>query len=228
MKKEIIVKTLIPLFFGSLIYILFRSSSLNMFAWFDLLGINHFIDFLRQQLLHVKLWKWIIYSLPNGLWLFSFINLFLIIWERQICKFSLIWLIIPPTLGIGSEILQYFGLIHGTFDYIDLIICIIATIIPFLSEKSLTIKWKNIKWKNLKLSFSIIGCFIFLILAYGSNGPADGFQNWVIKTEKDPIKKEKMSRKEEFFIIHGRKKLTDQQSDSIDHVVDSLARIGKI
>lgn len=228
MKKDIIIKIILPLFLGGLIYILFRTTSLYMFTWFDFLGIRHIVDFFRQEFLQIKLWDWIIYSLPNGLWLYSFINLFLFIWENQICKINLILIVIPPVFGIGSEIAQYYGFIHGTFDYVDLIICFLATILPFIFNKYLTIDWKKIKLKKFKLSISFLGCLFFLILAYGSNGPGDAVQDMYIKKENDPIKKEKMARKEEFFLTHGREGLTKEQSDSIDNLVDSLARIGEI
>lgn len=226
--KKLISRTFVPLFIGGIIYILFRSDNLYMFHWFDLIGIGGFLDTLRQQVDQVNLVDWIIYSLPNGLWLYAFLNLLLIIWNKQINCISLFWLIIPLLLGIGSELGQYIGLLRGTFDVIDLIVCLLATVLPFLTINFKEIEWEKTEFKKVKHSLSIIGCILFVFFAVGSNGPSDAFQNSMIESEEDPVKREKMRRKENFYISHSRTYPTEEQTDSINAVVDSLIRNGEI
>ena len=42
-----------------------------------------------------------------------------------------IWLYVGPILGIGAELGQLLLIIPGTFDIMDLFLCIIASILPF-------------------------------------------------------------------------------------------------
>ena len=116
--KLIIIHCIIPIMIGGLLYVFFRSTSIRMFKWFDFLGLENVIQLMRSTLFNVKsnIPNWIYFSLPDGLWVYSFTR---------------IWLLIPFISGILSEILQYFGLFPGTFDYLDLcfsLFCIFLSI----------------------------------------------------------------------------------------------------
>jgi hypothetical protein len=123
-----------PLTLGGLLYVVFRAKSLRMFSWFELIGINTQISFLREYFSLIKSWlpSWVYFSLPDGLWVYSFTSIILILWAGKIN----FWLIIPFTSGILIEILQGFSF-TGTFDYLDLAFSLIgiSTSIVIINRK---------------------------------------------------------------------------------------------
>lgn len=106
---------------GCLIYLLFRSKSLNIYQWCLSLGLSSTIDSFRYIVQDWRIPEWIRYSLPDGLYCTSYILLIDAIWrnEDSAIKFMIISLV--PVVTIGSEIMQYFGLVKGTYDFSDLI-----------------------------------------------------------------------------------------------------------
>ena len=110
-----------PLLLGGLIYFMFRSTELRMFNWLSIIGLDSLIISARTNvsLLKNHLPNWFIYSLPDGLWVYSFSSALLIYWnnDKQKVKF---WLLIPFTTGILVEIFQGLKLFPGTFDFLDL------------------------------------------------------------------------------------------------------------
>jgi hypothetical protein len=116
-----IIHCLTPLFLGGLLYILFRSTTLRMFKWFTLLGIHNTINYARKCTFKLKneVPNWTYFSIPDGLWIYSFTSAILIYWHNDNQKTKL-WLLIPFTTGILIEVLQGLKLFPGTFDYLDL------------------------------------------------------------------------------------------------------------
>lgn len=132
-KYRIICFVLIPLLIGGIIYILFRSDNLTMFNWFNTLGLATIIDMWRQTTIgHINLPAYLVFSVPDALWIFAFTNLMLIIWQDRLSKNSIFWIMLAPTIGIFSELGQIFKIIPGTFDIIDLTLILIATSVPIL------------------------------------------------------------------------------------------------
>ncbi len=121
------------LILGLIIYLGFR----------DNLIINKLIhmEVIKDYCLLIKLPNWVIYSLPDALWMFALILLVVTIWNFTLSKSCIIWIIISFLTGILFEILQKPRFIKGTFDYIDLIFIIVASIFPIL----LTFKLKGVK-----------------------------------------------------------------------------------
>jgi hypothetical protein len=123
-----------PLTIGGLIYVVFRAKSLRMFSWFESIGIKTQISFLREYFSPIKscLPSWVYFSLPDGLWVYSFTSIILILWAGKIN----FWLIIPFTSGILIEILQGLSF-TGTFDYLDLAFSLIgiSTSIVIINRK---------------------------------------------------------------------------------------------
>ena len=119
--KLTIIHCLTPLFVGGLLYIFFRSTDLRMFHWFSFLGLDHFITSARDYFSVLKndLPNWIYFSLPDGLWVYSFTSALLIYWRNDIHKVKF-WLLIPLTTGVLIEVLQGVKLFPGTFDFLDL------------------------------------------------------------------------------------------------------------
>ena len=121
MKKQQAILAILSLFCGGLIYLCFRSSSLLMFKLIEFLHLGVIVIFLRKAfLLSSFMPKWVIYSLPDGLWMFSCTSLILNVWNNRLNKQSMVWIISMPAIAILSEFLQLFHLIRGTFDILDI------------------------------------------------------------------------------------------------------------
>jgi len=128
--RQLIYGHLSTLFLGGLIYILFRSEHLIMFRWFDLVELP-FQNVRTLTLGFINhLPNWLIYSLPDGLWIFSYMSLILFIWKNRITFNNIIWIVMPPVIVIMFEIGQFMNIVQGTFDYCDIAFYIIGTILP--------------------------------------------------------------------------------------------------
>ena len=134
MKIQINIGFLFTLLLGGFIYILFRQDSLKMFSWFESVNLSNSISELRLFTLPLSfhLPDWFLYSLPDGLWLFSYISLLLLIWGNVISKQNIHWVLLVPLIAIFSEIGQLIKLVPGTFDIVDLGFYLLGTILPIL------------------------------------------------------------------------------------------------
>lgn len=144
--KQLYIGHIFTLLSGSLIYILFRTSNLKMFAWFEKLNILQTIITLRNFTAKYSnnLPEIILYSLPDGLWLFSYVSLTLFLWENEIKQENFIWIFIVPIISILSEIGQIVNIVPGTFDFSDLLMYLLGTILPLIIyRKSITLNLIN-------------------------------------------------------------------------------------
>ena len=114
---------LIPIFFGGIIYLSFRKESLLMFTWFDSFGLSFAVNYLRDFLYPYKavLPNWFLYSLPDGLWLYSFVFFLSFLWENEKPILRIGWSLIGPVIAIGSEFGQIIKIFPGTYSSIDLL-----------------------------------------------------------------------------------------------------------
>lgn len=133
---------LISIFVGSLIYILWRSDTLTMFIWFRQVRLETYVEFIRNSfgIFVVYIPNWIIYSLPNALWLFGGILVFDFIWGEKQSISKIFWITLFILVAIGSEIGQKFRIIPGTFDWKDIIWMIIAGSCAFFTIKYIKFK----------------------------------------------------------------------------------------
>lgn len=112
---------------------MFRSESLQMFRWCEIIHINECVDSLRMQ---CTLPQWIVYSLPDGLWLCSYVILVSTIWDFDL-KQGWFYVFSLPIIGIGSELAQAFGFMRGTFDWIDIVCYIGGLLLGYIIVKLL-------------------------------------------------------------------------------------------
>ena len=105
------------IFLGGLIYILLRPSEHVFFGWISMAGFDHWISPARSlsPALGQLLPEWFVYSLPNGLWAFAYALLITSIWSGSNSWLKFFWMASIPLLVLGFEIVQYAGLIPGTF-----------------------------------------------------------------------------------------------------------------
>ena len=101
-----------------------------MFRMFDGAGISPAIDYLRclPVVEHFQLPTWILFSIPDASWVLFGTTFTAVIWRFNTSG----WLYLFPTLGIGSELLQYYQFVPGVFDLVDLILLCVFSLIPLL------------------------------------------------------------------------------------------------
>jgi hypothetical protein len=126
------------LLLGGLIYILFRSNKLYVNKWL----LNHTLGFelqsIRTYTLSIRdyLPEWLIYSLPDALWMLSLSTLTHNIWKDESKKNRIIWSLIPLMIAVSWEVAQGLKLIKGTFDWIDILFYGLVTITIIFNLKT--------------------------------------------------------------------------------------------
>lgn len=113
---------------GGILYLGFRTDTLEMFSWVDSLDIRWLVDGLRAALgpLSPRIPAWMVYSLPEALWLFSGILLLRTIWQNASSSAGelYVWCFFLGSLCL--ECSQSLGLVSGRFDPVDCICLIMA------------------------------------------------------------------------------------------------------
>ena len=106
---------------GSGIYLLFRSKSLYIYKWCATIGLSDTINSLRFAVSDWDVSEFIKFSIPDGLYCAAYILIIDAIWHKETewMKYAIIFFV--PFVTISSEVLQYFGIVRGTFDYRDLV-----------------------------------------------------------------------------------------------------------
>ena len=142
LKTEIakkIIHIFLPIFAGSMIYILFREENLLMFKWFKFLKLNFIINFLRYNFYKYRIYipQSVLLSLPDAFWVYSF-TMFLSIYFKN--------RIILSSIFVGSIIIEILQLwfITGTFDIYDVMYMFALYLIAmyFIKNKEKKI-WKR-------------------------------------------------------------------------------------
>ncbi len=156
------------IFFGGMIYILWRNDSLIMFSLFDFIGLSYIINLLRTYTIEYNAIfpKWFYFSLPNALWAFGGLLLFYSIWNRNEKEYN-IWVGLFIVISVYSELGQLYNIIPGTWDIQDLVFIALAIISAILLNTKLKTRFTNMNryYKNL-LSANLL-CLLAL-LAGGS------------------------------------------------------------
>lgn len=111
---------------GAIMYVLFRPTHLLVFNWLDSIGLMDYVKIIRPNLDNTP--EWIIYSLPDGLWLFSYCLFIGCIWNFEL-KRCFCFLMILPIYAISHEIMQNTHFVSGTFDRMDLAAYLIAFVL---------------------------------------------------------------------------------------------------
>jgi hypothetical protein len=132
MKYFILFGHIATLVFGTLIYMAFRCENLIVFSWLDKLYLTKAVYQLRfyTDTLNIILPNWFLFSLPDGLWVFSYVSFILYIWNNKLNSQNIFWILFIPFIAIVLEFGQYFKIISGTFDLNDLIFYSLGTVLP--------------------------------------------------------------------------------------------------
>jgi hypothetical protein len=107
---------------GGVIYIFLRPSEHVFFGWIRAVGLDNLFNAARSTSLSQSLPfpEWFVFSLPNGLWSFAYALLITVIWSGSKSWLRYPWMASIPILVLGYEVLQYTGIIPGTFCIQDL------------------------------------------------------------------------------------------------------------
>lgn len=112
---------------GSGIYLCLRNTNLEMFKIFSN-GLPSWVLCLRSFFSSYDVPDFIKFSLPDGLWLFSYLLIIDSIWHDQKSKIYLFFLTILPTSALLSEVLQMFMLFPGVGDWTDILFYILSIV----------------------------------------------------------------------------------------------------
>lgn len=104
---------------GCAIYLLFRSTTIALYRVSCAIGLGGVIDDARMQTTHWDIPDFIRFSLPDGLYCLSYVILIDALWPVEGTSKAIAASVIPTTAVI-HEVGQGIGLIHGTFDTLDL------------------------------------------------------------------------------------------------------------
>lgn len=128
--KEFLLHVITPITLGGLIYISFRSKTLRMFSWIEFIGLEAQIFSLREYTIPLKqsLPTWFYFSLPDGLWVYSFTSATLILSSGSLNY----WISVPVLTGIFVEIAQGLKIFPGTFDLLDLAFSSLALLLSII------------------------------------------------------------------------------------------------
>lgn len=120
-----------PITIGGYIYILYRPLHLIMFKAIEEVHLMNIVLWLRKYSEKIILPEFVLYSLPDAIWMYSF-NYFLLTYlktekrKRNFCSF------ISFIFVIGSELGQFIGLVRGTYDLNDLLAYTLGFILSYI------------------------------------------------------------------------------------------------
>ncbi len=114
---------------GLIIYLGFRGTNTPIHHWVLNLGFEHELSLFRNAAQGIYLPDWFIYSVPDGLWMFSFVLTVLSIWNFNLDKSTWIWICSAIVIGLGFELMQSFVKGVGVFDWNDLFFMMVSAAI---------------------------------------------------------------------------------------------------
>ena len=139
MKTKQLTNPFLVFLLGVLIYLLFRSESIRVFDYLTYVKLDKPLSIIRSFTLPLTQFipDWIIYSLPDGLWLFSFSLIISEIWDKEDKIRFWFWILLFPFTAIIWEIGQALHVFSGTFDWIDAFIYSSVTVLIIKRNKTI-------------------------------------------------------------------------------------------
>lgn len=139
MKTKQLINPFLVFLLGGLIYLLFRSESIRVFDYLTYVKLDKPLSIIRSFTLPLTQFipDWIIYSLPDGLWLFSFSLIISEIWNKEDKIRFWFWILLFPFTAIIWELGQALHVVSGTFDWIDAFIYSSVTVLIIKRNKTI-------------------------------------------------------------------------------------------
>jgi hypothetical protein len=135
-RLAISMQAVLPILLGGGLYTLWRSPHLLIFRFYHLMGLHPLIFNLRLHTAWIKphIPQAILFSLPDGCWVYSYTVVMLLVWRKDKKTFvAQFWTLLPLTMAVVSEIGQHFRLVPGSFDWVDIFAYFVAYIAAYLS-----------------------------------------------------------------------------------------------
>ena len=131
--RFVLVFCVAPIVVGGLIYLAFRDEHLLMFRWAEWLGFGRLITAARLYSLRHggALPEWVLYSVPDGVWVFASTAFFTRLWHDGHWLVRAFWISLGPALAMGGELGQALGIVPGTYDPADLLFYFVAAMLAF-------------------------------------------------------------------------------------------------
>ncbi len=117
---------------GAVIYFITRAENILINQWVAHIANGRVLHFFQGVVSNKWVPDWIIYSLPDALWMLALTLFILMIWDFRIHRKSMPWLAVAVVAGTGLEMLQAFRLMRGTFDMTDFLFIFLAASIPIM------------------------------------------------------------------------------------------------
>lgn len=135
MKRLHVLHVALPVIAGGWLYVQFRATDHLLFSWLDRLGLSPAVAWLRAATRGLApTSEWLLYSLPDGLWLYAFAFTLAYTWREPGTE-ARCWRALPLALGLGSELAQGLGLLEGTFDVADALTYVAAFVLAGLAVR---------------------------------------------------------------------------------------------
>ena len=120
--RHFLLYVVVPTTAGALVYVFFRSTGLLAFRWLSAIGLYDVAMECRHSVLNIHLPDWLVFSVPDGLWVFALTSWIIQVWHgRPPCP----WLLAGLVLAVGSELGQAASIVPGTYQHED-IFCYVA------------------------------------------------------------------------------------------------------
>ena len=141
-RNKLIIISLAVLLLGisSFIYLVFRSDNIIGFRLIHNLGLSGLLHSIRDAMSVFSPSAFTVYSLPDGLWLISYMLLTEALLPDHPTK--PLWIFALPANAIVSEIAQYCHLLPGNFDIWDLVCYTVPTVLYLIFRKGHSVEGK--------------------------------------------------------------------------------------
>lgn len=126
----------VAMFFGSVIYFTSRAPSLLMFHWAAWFGAGSIITTLRGHSKTIIGFSpnWLIFSAPFALWVLSYLMCIKAVWLNSKRWERYFWFWSVPIGSLAIEFGQKTPYIPGTYDMVDVITIVVATLIALIIQ----------------------------------------------------------------------------------------------
>ena len=104
---------------------------LRVFDWVRALGLGGALGRAREAVEGWPVPELVLYSLPDALWTYALTAAMGRIWRQRVSWQAAPWLATGLLIGCGGEALQWMGLLPGTPDVVDLLLCAAAGLLAF-------------------------------------------------------------------------------------------------